>query len=125
MDNQEVPDDDDMEEGTNVDDVSQNMTTLDLSAARDVIQDSTVQQLTAGLLQEALKAKSGNSLKAKLTEIWTMHLGSSETSFSDVLSVQHIGYILQKLAEMRKICTFYLFSTYSFVPTPPPPVIIV
>ena len=103
MSNDYVPDDDEnMEEGSNVDDVSQNMTSLDLSAARDVIQDSTVQQLTAVLLQEALEAKTGSSLKAKLTGIWTMQLRSSETSFSDVLSVQHVGYILQKLAEMRK-----------------------
>ena len=110
MSNDFVPDDDAMEEGTNVDDVSQNMTSLDLSAARDVIQDSTVQQLTAGLLQEALKAKTGSSLKAKLTEIWTMHLKNSEKdSFSDVLSVQHVGYILQKLAEMRKISICYCF----------------
>ena len=74
----------------------------DMAAARAVIEAHTLDELRAKLIYGAKDIK-GSTLKTKLTDMWSTYLQNSRTtSVTDFLSVQHLGFIFQQLAELGK-----------------------
>ena len=87
-------------DGTNVDDVTADDSDDEMAAAREVIESHTLDELRATLILGAKDLKT-STLKCKLTGMWSTYLQNAKsTSVTDFLSVQHLGYIFQQLAEL-------------------------
>ena len=114
-----------MDAGTSVDDVDSDDD--DMAVAREVIEGHTLDELKASLLLGA-RDLTRSTLKSKLTKMWTTYLSNaSSTSVTDFLSVRHLGYIFEQLAQLGRslafcaqllvkltsiICTLYIVYTF-------------
>ncbi|KAK2143342.1 hypothetical protein NP493_4562g00003 [Ridgeia piscesae] len=66
--------------------------------------DEEIAEETTRTLFDVLNVtESFDSLKSKLTELWKNHLESVTTSVTDHLSLEHLGYILDALADRNDI----------------------